>query len=444
MNTWEKWETNPVIVSFNEKFTPVWQIPFPAITICPERKFMQNKFNYTDVLLALNSTSRNLTEKESLYLNAALQVCEMDVLVEVYLNLSNTKPNASDIITALKEMRPEYYDLFECAWENKKQHCGHYFDEIITEEGLCYNFNSLDPNYMYKEEVKDKKVIIEWSLENGYHSESGENTFPRRGLGAGTKAGLFLMLFGLMNHYDKLCRGPIDGFKISFHSPDETADISNQFIQVPYGQQILIAVKPKIITTSERLRFYKPKARQCYFQDERYLRFFKFYTQTNCEIECLANYTLHKCKCVKFSMPRSQNTPICGPTDIECYYEDANSLLRQQLLKGYKGEVLHDLDCDCLPACTSITYETEITQAHYNFVSHYGAFLKDMPTTDNNTPAVEMTKLYIFFKEAQFLTSKRSELYGTTDFLANCGGLLGLFMGFSLLSFMELIYFCTL
>lgn len=40
--------------------------------------------------------------------------------------------------------------------------------------------------------------------------------------------------------------------------------------------------------------------------------------------------------------------------------------------------------------------------------------------------------------------SRRSELYGTTDFVANCGGLLGLFMGVSLLSVVEAIYYCTL
>lgn len=52
--------------------------------------------------------------------------------------------------------------------------------------------------------------------------------------------------------------------------------------------------------------------------------------------------------------------------------------------------------------------------------------------------------LQIFFKENRFITSKRSELYGWTDFLANCGGSLGLFMGVSLLSIVEIIYFCTL
>uniref|UniRef100_A0A1B0DLX4 Uncharacterized protein n=2 Tax=Phlebotomus papatasi TaxID=29031 RepID=A0A1B0DLX4_PHLPP len=52
--------------------------------------------------------------------------------------------------------------------------------------------------------------------------------------------------------------------------------------------------------------------------------------------------------------------------------------------------------------------------------------------------------LSIYFKDSQFITSRRSELYGLTNFVANCGGLLGLFMGVSLLSIVEIIYFCSI
>lgn len=33
----------------------------------------------------------------------------------------------------------------------------------------------------------------------------------------------------------------------------------------------------------------------------------------------------------------------------------------------------------------------------------------------------------MFFKANKFISNQRSELYGRTDFLAHCGGLLGLF-----------------
>lgn len=41
-------------------------------------------------------------------------------------------------------------------------------------------------------------------------------------------------------------------------------------------------------------------------------------------------------------------------------------------------------------------------------------------------------------------TVKRNELYTVADFLAVCSGILGLFLGFSALSFIELIYFANL
>lgn len=47
----------------------------------------------------------------------------------------------------------------------------------------------------------------------------------------------------------------------------------------------------------------------------------------------------------------------------------------------------------------------------------------------------------IFFKDDDFIFSKRSELYSFTDFIANFGGILGLFLGVSILSIVEIIYF---
>jgi Amiloride-sensitive sodium channel len=42
------------------------------------------------------------------------------------------------------------------------------------------------------------------------------------------------------------------------------------------------------------------------------------------------------------------------------------------------------------------------------------------------------------------MTAERREQYSRTDFLANCGGLLGLLMGISVISFVEIVYFCTI
>jgi hypothetical protein len=49
--------------------------------------------------------------------------------------------------------------------------------------------------------------------------------------------------------------------------------------------------------------------------------------------------------------------------------------------------------------------------------------------------------IYIVFKETKFMTLLRSERYGFIDFISNCGGLMGLFMGISILSIVEIFYY---
>lgn len=50
LSAYDKWESSPVIVSFATKETPIWQIPFPAVTICPETKALPGKFNFSRYL----------------------------------------------------------------------------------------------------------------------------------------------------------------------------------------------------------------------------------------------------------------------------------------------------------------------------------------------------------------------------------------------------------
>lgn len=50
----------------------------------------------------------------------------------------------------------------------------------------------------------------------------------------------------------------------------------------------------------------------------------------------------------------------------------------------------------------------------------------------------------IYFRVYEVETLMRSEVYTITNFLAICGGLLGLFLGVSVLSIIEFFYFYTL
>lgn len=43
-NAYKKWHQNPVIVTFSEKMTPLKDIAFPAVTICPETSTVTQLF----------------------------------------------------------------------------------------------------------------------------------------------------------------------------------------------------------------------------------------------------------------------------------------------------------------------------------------------------------------------------------------------------------------
>lgn len=45
---YHKWDSNPVIVSLDDTPTKIWDVPFPAITVCPEAKINSLVMNFTE------------------------------------------------------------------------------------------------------------------------------------------------------------------------------------------------------------------------------------------------------------------------------------------------------------------------------------------------------------------------------------------------------------
>ena len=48
------------------------------------------------------------------------------------------------------------------------------------------------------------------------------------------------------------------------------------------------------------------------------------------------------------------------------------------------------------------------------------------------------------YNSNKVIASERKELFGLIDFIGNCGGILGLFTGFSFLSGFEIFYYLTM
>jgi Amiloride-sensitive sodium channel len=77
---------------------------------------------------------------------------------------------------------------------------------------------------------------------------------------------------------------------LTLHSPDDLPISFEDDYQtsLKFGSATDILITPKLTQTDDNLRYLSPSERQCYFEGERRLKFFKIYTQSNCELECLS------------------------------------------------------------------------------------------------------------------------------------------------------------
>lgn len=166
----------------------------------------------------------------------------------------------------------------------------------------------------------NKPNITNWSHANGYGNQVTVADYPIRVFNAKENKALTIYLGLFKPDLDNLCHGQIKGFKVTLASPSSpSSKMSKRTFRVPLLQQIDIMIKAKLITTSSALRSYRPEQRECFFDSEHQLNFFKHYTRHSCMEECLANFTREECGCVKFSMP-SMNQRIFFRNDIKQYF----------------------------------------------------------------------------------------------------------------------------
>lgn len=149
-----------------------------------------------------------------------------------------------------------------------------------------------------------------WNMEDGYTKLKNLDTesYPFRVFGTGDPSGLTVLFRVSKPDIDHLCGGTIQGFKIKFHNPSEDPQIWKKRYQLSPDAQKLFIINPAGTAAKDEIRKYDAGVRNCYYPFERPLRYYKRYSQRNCETECLANYTLVQCGCVKFSMPSEYRT----------------------------------------------------------------------------------------------------------------------------------------
>ncbi|XP_053669881.1 pickpocket protein 28 [Anopheles nili] len=429
-NVYIKWQSSPIIIGLNPIATHIKNIPFPAVTICN-----------------MNQVRREAAERieeHTLEQTVLQSICSIDG----DFNVTQYEGKWSAVKKLLlSATQPCSGMLKACRYAKQPEKCTEIFQSVFTDEGLCCSFNTLDSVHMFRNadapnvfptETSDgigRFRPILWTPEGGYAGHPTNATFPRVIAGTGVAMGLAIVLDANVSDY--FCSSTSStGFKIIFHSPTETPKITDYAQYIPVGSENRVIITPKITDAASQIRKVALAQRQCVFANEANLSYYSVYSRNNCELECEAKLILENCGCVLYYLPKLyEDTKICSRANARCYEQIRNSIALTANTS---------LSCTCLPGCFEISYIPDVTTAELQ-VGQFGireSLLNNVK--DEQYASKNLALIYVFVKDTYYRSFTKGELVGFTDFLSNVGGLLGLFLGFSIISLIEVIYFITL
>ncbi|PBC26347.1 Degenerin protein asic-1 [Apis cerana cerana] len=124
---------------------------------------------------------------------------------------------------------------------------------------------------------------------------------------------------------------------------------------------------------------------------------------------------------------------LIDPYERTCYLTDVDCILaRRRNLSQIQS--LHINDCDCLPQCSDVNYEI-VTES----IPMDNAEFDSEITRGLNLNSTSF--LYAYFRDGTYLEYRKQTILGWDNLLASFGGIFGLCLGGSVISFVEFFYY---
>ncbi|KAH8359597.1 hypothetical protein KR093_007789 [Drosophila rubida] len=390
---------------------PVYSIEFPAVAICP--------WNHVNWLRAATAAERFLPSNANLEVRETFRqlLIGMEQIsfgnFESLGTIANRNFSALSYLSLSKLARylayrcDELFDPGACIFDETTYDCCQLFVAESTEKGQCLVFNSL-----ISDESRNKKLINEF--------------YPYKISKAGEGSGLQFTL-RLNDSYVR------EGTQVPF-SMNLMIKEPRQWSQpVAYhlyaNTENFVSVDPLIIETSKNAAIMPPSKRHCYFDDERN-PYYSYadpnlpYNQYNCIAVCLQQAVLDHCKCtMPLFLPDIEGTRECGTLDIKCIYRHADvfGYLKLRGQNKYIKDSRRGHLCRCPDSCDTQQYNMLLNVRELEY--------------KNESKRIRAEVYY----GQRVITKIESKLqYTFTDWVAGFGGILGLYVGASALSFAEL------
>ncbi|CAO1371995.1 unnamed protein product [Diamesa serratosioi] len=417
----EMWSMNLTVMSPGKSMS-ISNYPFPAVTICSETKHSSSIFNFTEAYNTYNDneTRDSLSNDDLIKLEVVTHVCDPH-LMESHQIVEDSMDD--EIVKVLKEIAVPFEEqILFCKYNGIMKPCAEVLTETVTDEGICYTFNMHESWEMYEEKTvgysKDGKYPSSWNIDDGYKNDKYDN-YPRRAAGG---LGLNIVLNQKRSDLDYICNGPVQGFKVHIHRNDEPPVLSSDFYRVGLNDETIIGIKADVLNEIED--------DECYDSNDHELEFFDQYSQSKCNLECLAKFMKKECDCVKFSLPHDAETQVCNQHQLKCYNDAETKYHTEEAFKT-------KYQCGCLPSCNDIDYTAEVSQNEYDFTKVFSAFNADI----DEFPEAVMSRLVIYMKDSHVKEVREVAINDKLSYYAQLGGLMALFLGISLVSVVEVIYY---
>ncbi|CAG9782555.1 unnamed protein product [Diatraea saccharalis] len=409
-----KWTSTPFVNVIDSLPTPIWAVPFPTVVLCPH---LHVKQSFADVskLDHLEEFFASLVCPRMLFLNKTLKhrlsPPEID---QLQMFILNGALSCSDIVKSCN-----WPAAHETRWVTTEC-CQKYFRPIFTDYGLCYAFNSLPMNGMKNDTLSWQQsfnklaspAALEWGLDKGYPKVFPPDATmkPLRVMVSGENYGLSVELYLNISEHQHACDGNSLGFtagelggrnpalNIASTSGMDLLDALNKLhcfntefsffkfkkstfvvliksptnhvytstvLRLPMDRMTTIEVSPITYKTDAALRSLAPDQRQCFFQNERQLEYYQFYTGSNCKHDVFVKESKRTCNCTLFNWPRkSALEPICSTdVDFECIDYVKGKVEEQQIYAYYaeseEGKSSKE-PMSCHPSCNDVIYDSQV------------------------------------------------------------------------------------
>lgn len=411
-----KWYArNPIITVIESTHGPIWEVPFPAVTICdlnlisreaardfaedvelPEHLTADEIYDYIRLSPVLLLSATEITEQEYAKLDALQQVIEINNM---------TAKDFFDMVAPARSCS----DLIErCMWKNTVYRCELLFKQVFTQFSRCCIFN-----YYAIDEPSKNQVL----------NEVFEPPTPRRIASCGYQTGLTVLLnTDSADYYSALIAsfGAVAFIDNAYNVPSLNSPIR----LIGPATEVFVALSPESTYATRGIRAFPPEERQCYFSDEISLGKIKQYSAHNCMLYKMALSFKKYCDCIPFYVP-FDDYRSCNFSDVKC--------ISSMQLKNKEPDELN-----CLPDCEHYDYPMEAA---------LGFLATDIPLAGlafyRDVELQNRSLLNIFFNDLVTTKYRRDVYLNWQNLLASFGGLLSLMLGFTLVSAIDFLMFFT-